>query len=66
MPWQVTETRGGGLFNKNIASCKLETTSTTGETFPLLVTEYRVQPVEGPVKGGSNSNSLKVAQFLVD
>ena len=47
-------TRGIRLFNKNIADRNPVRACTVGEAFPLPVTEPRVQPGEGPVKGGGN------------
>ena len=58
---QVAVTRGGRLFNKNIAGCKPERVSTAGESCPVRVPEGRVQPEEGPVNGGGNYDPLKVA-----
>ena len=63
---QVEVTRGDRLFNKNIANCCPVMACTVREAFPLLVTEARFQPGEGPVKGGGNCDLLKVAKYLAE
>ena len=57
--------RGVRLFNKNEASCKVETLSTAGDSCPVRVSESPVQGDEGPLNGGGNSDLLKVAKCLV-
>ena len=54
-------TRGGRLFNKNVANRKPERVSTVSESCPVAVRELRVQPDEAPPNGGGNYNPLKVA-----
>ena len=54
-------TRGGRLFNKNIANCKPERVCTVGEFCPVAVREAGVQLGEAPLNGGGNYNPLKVA-----
>lgn len=60
----VAITREERLFNKNIADCYPVMARTVSEAFPLLVTEAFFQGSEGPVKGGGNSDPLKVAKYL--
>ena len=54
-------TKGGRLFNKNVANCESESLSTVGEFCPVAVRERPVQRVEAPLNGGGNYNPLKVA-----
>lgn len=54
-------TRGGRLFIKNTAHRKMETFSTVGDACSLAVSEVGFQLYEGPLKSGTNSESLKVA-----
>ncbi len=54
-------TRTVRLFIKNVAGCKPERTSITGETCPVVVFETLVQEVEDPSNGGPNYEALKVA-----
>ena len=54
-------TRGGGLFNKNVAPREAERLRTGGEACPVPVSETRFQPGQGRVNGGGNPDSLKVA-----
>ena len=53
-------TRGGRLFNKNVANCEGESLSTVSEFCLQAVRENRVQPEEAPLMGGGNYNPLKV------
>ena len=54
-------TRGLRLFNKNTGDRKSERMSMVTESCPVAVPESRVQPEEGPLNGGGNSDPLKVA-----
>ncbi len=63
---QVAVTRGARLFNKNIVPREPARVCTGDEAWPMPVPEARVQPGEGPVKAGSNSDSLKVAICLAE
>ena len=61
MKEQAAVTRGLRLFNKNIGGSKPERVCIAAETCPVRVPESWVQPEEGPVNGGGNSDPLKVA-----
>lgn len=54
-------TRGLRLFNKNVGGSEPERVCIAVEACPVPVPEDRVQPEEGPVNGGGNSDPLKVA-----
>ena len=58
---QVAITRGERLFIKNTNHRRAETLSTMVDACSLPVPEHRVQPGEGLVKSGGNSDPLKVA-----
>ena len=51
-------TRGGRLFNKNVANREPERVSTVSEFCPVAVRETWVQPGEAPLNGGGNYNPL--------
>ena len=61
MKEQVAVTRGLRLFNKNTGDRKSERMCMVTESCPVAVSESRVQPDEGPLNGGGNSDPLKVA-----
>src|SRR5207249_6388265 len=42
------------LFNQNIGGRQIERLCTAAEACPVLVSESRFQPDEGPVNGGGN------------
>jgi hypothetical protein len=48
------------LFNQNICGRQIERFCTAAEACPVLVSESRFQPDEGPVNGGGNYDPLKV------
>lgn len=54
-------TRGHRLFNKNAGDSEPERVCIVAESCPVAVSEGRVQPEEGPLNGGGNSDPLKVA-----
>ena len=58
---EVSVTRGVRLFTKNTGHRRAERLSMVADVCPLPVPEYRVQPEEGLVKSGGNSDPLKVA-----
>lgn len=57
----VSVTRGVRLFTKNTDHRRPEKVSMVVDVCSLLVPENRVQPGEGLVKSGGNSDPLKVA-----
>ena len=57
----VSITRGVRLFTKNTDHRRAERLSMMVDVCSLLVPENRVQPGEGLVKSGGNSDPLKVA-----
>ena len=57
--------RGVPARLRNIGGRKPERVCTAPESWPVPVPEARVQPGQGPVNAGSNSDSLKVAKCLV-
>lgn len=57
----VSVTREVRLFTKNTDQRRPETVSMLVDVCSLLVPENRVQPGEGLVKSGGNSDPLKVA-----
>ena len=58
---EVSVTRGVRLFTKNTDQRRAERLSMLVDVCSLLVPESRVQPKEGLVKSGGNSDPLKVA-----
>ena len=50
----VAVTREPRLFNQNIGGRQIERFCTAAEACPVLVSESRFQPDEGPVNGGGN------------
>jgi hypothetical protein len=56
----VAVTREPRLFNQNIGGRQIERLCTAAEACPVLVSESRFQPDEGPVNGGGNYDPLKV------
>ena len=58
---EVSVTRGVRLFTKNTGHRRAERLSMVADVCSLPVPEYRVQPDEGLVKSGGNSDPLKVA-----
>jgi len=56
-------TRGERLFIKNTGHCKVERLSIVADACSLPVPESGVQPEEGPVKSGGNSDPLKIFLF---
>ena len=50
----VAVTREPRLFNQNIGGRQIERLCTAAEACPVLVSESRFQPDEGPVNGGGN------------
>ena len=58
-------TRGERLFTKNTGHCKAERLSIVADACSLPVPESGVQPEEGPVKSGGNSDPLKILFFGV-
>src|SRR5439155_10335011 len=48
------------LFNQNVGGRQIERFCTAAEACPVLVSESRFQPDEGPVNGGGNYDPLKV------
>src|SRR5256712_10862233 len=50
----VAVTREPRLFNQNICGRQIERFCTAAEACPVLVSESRFQPDEGPVNGGGN------------
>jgi len=58
---EVSVTRGVRLFTKNTDHCKAERLCIVVDVCSLPVPERRVQPEEGLVKSGGNSDPLKIA-----
>ncbi len=58
---EVSVTREVRLFTKNTDHRRAERLSMMVDVCSLLVPENRVQPREGLVKSGGNSDPLKVA-----
>ena len=56
----VAVTREPRLFNQNVGGRQIERLCTAAEACPVLVSESRFQPDEGPVNGGGNYDPLKV------
>jgi len=58
-------TKEDRLFNKNVASRKMETFSMASEFCPVPVPETPVQRDEGLVNGGPNCEALKVSYIAL-